>query len=309
MKFTLKKTLAAVLALAILAGFACPAFAVRTVKDVPQPEGDAFCILLSGDPQIGAGGLESDTAGWTDSLTRALAQWEDAAFLVTAGDQINTKGNAGQLEGFLAPLEALDIAIAPTPGNHDGKAVLDNFDLPNRDAVGNYWYTYGGSLFIHLNTADNTFRLPAMVRFLLSAVRANPDAAWKFVTFHHSFYTAEATRAYNPVSFARRFFYGLLFDALGIDMAFMGHDHLYIRSKPMRFWLPNESGTTYVTLSSGSGSKFYDMLGREPYYSQVQLQPYVPMLSLLDVTPQALTLTTCRTDTMEVLDTCVITKD
>jgi len=308
MKFTLKKTLAAFLTLAMLAGFTCTGFAadVRTIKDVPPPAGNSFSFLAAGDPQIGAGGLESSAVGWMGSLSNALAQWGDAAFLVTAGDNIDTRGSAAQLEGFLAPLASLGIAVAPTPGNHDQKEILDIFDLPNRDDIGNYWYTYGGALFMHLDTNNST--VFKMARFLISTVRANSDATWKFVVFHHTFYTAAASRAYDLGGIARRLFYGPLFDLLGMDMALMGHDHVYIRTKPMKFWMPNEGGTTYVTLNSASGSKYYDMVDREFYYSQVQMQPKVPMLSRIDVTPQALTLTTCRTDTMEVLDFCVITK-
>jgi len=87
-----------------------------------------------------------------------------------------------------------------------------------------------------------------------------------------------------------------------------GHDHVYVRTKPMKLWLPSASGVTYLTMNSGSGSKFYELSGRDFYYAQVKLQPNAPMLTKVDVTPGALALTTCRTDTMEVLDTYTISK-
>jgi len=307
----LKKFFAAAVALAMLASFAYPASAaggVRSINEIAGTQAESFSFIAAGDPQLGAGSSpDLQRAGWLASLTNAAQAWGDAAFLLTAGDNINTNRDGAQLAAFLEPLAETGFALAPTVGNHDPD-ILENFELPNRDGLGNYWYTYGNALFMHLNTNNGAGAIFKMAGFLRAAVRANPDAAWKFVIFHHTFYTAAASRVTSADGYMRRLLYAPLFDLFGIDMALMGHDHIYVRSKPMKFWLPCNSGTTYVTLNSSSGSKFYDMVNGKRYYTQVQLQPKAPMLTRIDVTPRALTLTTCRTDTMEVLDTCVITK-
>jgi len=306
-----RKILAAVLALAMLAGFACPALAagVRTVKDLPQPAGDSFAFLLSGDPQIGASGNRArDIAGWTDSLTNALAQWDDIAFLVAAGDQINTAGNTDELGGFLAPLEILDLVVAPTPGNHDKKAFLDNFDLPNRDGAGNYWYACGDALFVHWNSDSGSKIIGDFLtqrKALLAAKAANPAAKWIIVVFHHSIYSA-MSRATDFEVLLRRALFVPLFSRVGVNLVLMGHDHCYVRTKPIRYYFPCGRGTTYLTANSGSGSKYYDLLDKTFRFEAAKGQVKAPTLSRVDVTPQALTVTTCRTDTMEILDSFVV---
>jgi len=302
----LKKLFVTALALAMFACFAGPAFAaeVKTVKDIPPPAGDSFAFLLSGDPQISD--VERDRAGWTASLSNTLAQWEDIAFLVTAGDQINTAGNQAQLEAFLAPLESLDLAVAPTPGNHDQKAFLDNFDLPNRDGAGNYWYAYGDALFVHWNTDTGLIGgFFAQRKALLAAKAANPAAKWVIAVFHHSIYSA-MDRATSFEVLLRRALFVPLFSRMGVNLVLMGHDHCHVRTKPIKYYFNCEGGTTYLTANSGSGSKYYDLLDRTFRFEAAKGQVKAPTLSRIDVTPQALTVTTCRTDTMEVLDSCVI---
>ncbi|MCL2513161.1 MAG: metallophosphoesterase [Oscillospiraceae bacterium] len=305
-----KSGLSAILAFIILSAcFAFPAGAAdaAAVKDVNGTEAEAFSFLLSGDPQIGAGGLENDRTGWLGSLSNALAVFDDAAFLITAGDQINNAGNNEQLEVFLEGVELSGLPLAPTPGNHDPD-ILDNFDLPNLDSHGNYWYTYGDALFLHLNS---NYKFGAIIKttiFIRKAVAANPDAEWKIAVFHHTFYSAVESRSKSAETFIRRLFYGTLFECNGIDLALAGHDHCYVRTKPMKLFKPNDGGITYITANSGSGSKYYDIAETYYPYSESQLQVKAPTLTKVDVASGELTLTTYRTDTMDALDACVISK-
>jgi len=291
--------------LVLAAGFAFPAGAST---EIGTAAGDTFSFLLSGDPQLGASGdLAADRAGWQASLTKATSAWEDIAFLVTAGDQINNAGNAAQLEAFLDGAAAAGLPFRPTPGNHDPD-FLDSIDgLPNLDGYGNYWYAYGGALFMHLNSNNDSFgSILGTVSFLCKAVAANRDAAWRIAVFHHSVYSA-ASHARSSDILLRRIAYVPLFNLFGVDLALMGHDHCYVRTAPIKFYMPCEGGTTYITANSGSGSKYYDLQG-EFRYALAQRQDYAPTLSKIDVTPGALTVTTYRMDTMAALDTCTISK-
>ena len=66
---------------------------------------DSFSVILTGDPQIGASGSSTDysdkddstardTYGWNKTMTAAMEKSPNAAFLLSAGDQINQSGAA-----------------------------------------------------------------------------------------------------------------------------------------------------------------------------------------------------------------------
>jgi 3',5'-cyclic AMP phosphodiesterase CpdA len=103
--------------------------------------------------------------------------------------------------------------------------------------------------------------------FIGQAIAANPDAVWKIVSFHHSLYSDASHTADADIVF-RRSAYPPVFDKYGIDVVLSGHDHSYTRTYQMLGGLPvsrpgdsvmavNPRGTLYMTLNSGSGSKFY----------------------------------------------------
>ena len=313
MKQHRKSILALVLAVLMIVGFAAPALAaphgVTLITGVAGTQAGAFSFLASGDPQLGAGSsLESDRAGWLGSLANATDEWDDLAFLITAGDQVNTNRDEAQLEAFFAPVAQIGIPLAPTPGNHDPD-ILDGLELPNLGSGGNYWYTYGDALFMHINSNFSIGGFFRALRLLWSATRANPDAEWKIAVYHHTFYSA-ATRAdgFNLEAFVRRIVYTALFELFGVDLALTGHDHIYTRSKPMRWLAPSETGITYLTMNSGSGSKYYEMSEQEFVYAEAAMQVQAPTLTRVDIAPGALTLATVRTDTMEVLDSFTLNK-
>jgi hypothetical protein len=85
---------------------------------------------------------------------------------------------------------------------------------------------------------------------------ANSDATWKFVVYHHPAYSSSPTRD-NP---GVRTVWGEIFDRHHVDMALQGHDHAYLRTKPMKGGQPVGStaeGTVYVV--SVSGIKYYEV--------------------------------------------------
>ena len=307
------------LVLAMLAGFAGPALAAphgaAIVSGAAGVGVETFSFLAAGDPQLGAGSdegrlgaggdLDSDRAGWRGALLNATSRWDDFAFLITVGDQLHRNRNEAQMEAFFAPIAEVGLPVAPVPGNHD-QDILEGLDLPNLDKNGNYWYTYGGVLFMHINSVYKAGSYTGILRFLRSATRANKDAQWKIVTFHHSIYSA-ISRSMEPATIVRRIDYTTMFDHFGIDLALMGHDHVYTRTKPMRHMLPCEQGITYVSMNSASGNR-YTMPNRDFRFVAVTMQALAPTLTRVTVTPGALALTTFRADTMETLDEFQINK-
>lgn len=64
----------------------------------------------------------------------------------------------------------------------------------------------------------------------------------------------------------------------------------------------NPEGILYMTASSSSGSKYYDLVPRMQTYIANRWQEDVPTYSIVDVTGETLTINTYRTDTNEKID-------
>jgi len=242
------------------------------------------------EPPAQAGNvLPYDTTSWQGALTTMTKMVPDAAFVISLGDQIdNTSSQSGvdpQYDSYFSPLQLLGIPVATVDGNHDyglGQYYAYHYNLPNQSAQygateygndGDYWFRYGNALFMVLNS--NTLSAATHDVFLRHAIAANLGATWRIVCFHHSLYSAADHTFDNDILF-RRSAYPALFDKHHIDVVLSGHDHSFTRSFQMlgnapvsqsrMETLPNggvrvtdPQGTLYMTLDSGSGSKYYDL--------------------------------------------------
>lgn len=65
----------------------------------------------------------------------------------------------------------------------------------------------------------------------------------------------------------------------------------------------NPEGILYMTASSSSGSKYYDLTSRQQTYVANRWQEDVPSYSVVDITEDSFTINTYRTDTNEKIDT------
>jgi hypothetical protein len=120
-----------------------------------------YSFFFVADPQIGASGnAASDGIGWTNTLTTMNEEFPDAAFIMSAGDQVDTATNEDQYTNFFSPVILTSLPVAPAVGNHEGAAANFNYhyNLPNESSTygvnsagGDYYFTYGNSLFMVLN--------------------------------------------------------------------------------------------------------------------------------------------------------------
>ncbi|PZD97093.1 hypothetical protein DNH61_04165 [Paenibacillus sambharensis] len=304
-----------------LEGHWSPVYTVETRRS------DSFRFLFIGDPQIGSGNLAADAAGWTDTLNKAAGMFPDYSFIMSAGDQVNIATSESQYEQYFSPGVLRRLPVATTAGNHDNAVNYTyHFNQPNESkaygvtaAGGNYYYTYGDALFMVLNTNNNNGA--SHKAFLQQAAAAHPNAKWKFVTLHHSIYSAASHSTESYIVNLRKALVPV-FDELGIDVVFMGHDHSYVRTYQMKGDIPlknqqtdssgrvvNPEGTLYLTANSASGSKYYSMKPTAEPYSSVRSQLRVPTFATVNVTPTTFSITTYRTDTMQAVDTYSIVKD
>jgi hypothetical protein len=262
-----------------------------------------YSFIFLSDAQIGASRkVTDDTAKWLNTINVINNEFPEAAFILSAGDQIENPGNESQWTGFFSPEALKSIPLAPTPAAHDelgngtggapsSYAFDYHFNLPNETehfiveactdnppppggscsntvtselAAGDYWFTYGKALFMVLNMDSHNYA--AHEAFMQNAINENPDAKWRIAMWHYTIYTASDR---NPDAMMRTELYNIM-DDLNIDLVFMGHDHLYCRTKQMyqgnpvdsiqtnqKGWIINPDGTLYIDGGSSSGSKYY----------------------------------------------------
>ncbi len=278
-----------------------------------QPD-DEFTVLYVSDAQIGRSGDETleeilirDTCGWNYTVEKMLAQYPNAAFAISGGDQFQSPDSLTQMKAYLSPEKLRSLPVANTIGNHDDDSTLygEIFNNPNEvfellpsEAGTGYYYSYGDVLFITVNS-NNTFLLDT-ARVLRQAVKAYPDAKWRVVTMHHNPYSASLS---GDEYSEERVLFSSLYDCYDIDLVLSGHDHFYSRTEKMYGGEITEGeGTVYVQSSSASGSN-YDPLPEElASFTVSAFDVRVPTYTAFTFTDDAIIGTTYRTDTDAVID-------
>ena len=312
--------------------------------ETPAFGSDSFSFAAVGDPQLYYSSLDKNVEGWTKTVNEVLSDGTDYSFLFSLGDQINEYyaadgSNLDKVEaeysGFFNNESLSSIALATLVGNHDNgnnsTLYTEHFQMPgvtaygqNKEGDGDYSFTYGGVQFMVLNTSN--LSIADHKAFLEETLKKNPDANWNVVCFHKSMYSVASHVTEEDIVQLRT---GLspIFKELGIDVVLQGHDHVYARSYIMGgkdgmtadvqknadgtaltdIYAPD--GVQYVTLNSGSGSKFYKITNEAFIYTAVQNQEKVPNYSKVSVTPDTFSVTTYRTSDQSVVDTFTLHKE
>jgi hypothetical protein len=147
--------------------------------------------------------------------------------------------------------------------------------------------------------------------FMAEAIEANPKAKWKIVVWHYSIYSA-AMHSTDDNSEGIRYYITPMLEDLDIDVVLMGHDHAYTRTHQMlgnepqldqtigrRGQVINPTGVLYLTASSSSGSKYYELncnIGDDTsdsavYYNYVaNYDEYIPTFTYFEVNHNTLKL-------------------
>lgn len=292
----------------------------------------SFSVILTGDSQIGASGnIAADTYNWNHTLQRALETEPYAAFLLSAGDQIDYKTDEdeyglreAQYAGYLYPHALRSLPVAAAIGNHETKGTDYKYHFNNPNSSGNYgktpsgcdyYFRRGNALFVVLNS--NNRNITSHRRLLKQAVKANSDAKWRIVMFHHDIYGSGAYHS-NRTSANTRILLAPLMDEFQIDLVFSGHDHSYARSYPMYngtaitgegCTLANPYGTVYICLGSSSGSKMYGLASPKQFYVAERSNNTLPTFSTLKVSKNTLKLQTWDENGYPYADTVRITKN
>lgn len=302
---------------------------------------DGFTFAFAGDPQIGAYGvthITPDGNRWENAVNFVKNNFSDTTLFVTAGDQVNNGNNEAQYDAFLEHSNIPTFAFATTIGNHEtsyynmepyvgGPNIYqEHYNLPNTQTGGkvynttetasNYWYTYNNVLFMHLNS--NSLEYAEHKAFMEAAIAANPNVTWKIVVMHYGLFGAWY---YNHNSIVvRRDGLANIFNELDIDAVLNGHEHVYARSymiengttanitTPSQASVTDPKGILYITASSSSGSKYYDLLADSETQHVAVKYKNLQTVSMVDVDNDSFKIVTYNVATGATVDTFEIVK-
>ena len=234
-----------------------------------------FGFVLVGDPQIGSSSknnatgsdeaqgqdnaTRNDTFNWNNTINKALQVMPNASFILSAGDQIQSRNkkvgnqeeankyieNEIEYAGYLSPQALRSLPVATSLGNHD--AISGNysfhFNNPNASSLGstygggNYYFRYGSAVFMMLNT--NNRNTAEHKQFMEEVLANNEDATWRIVTLHQDIY-GSAEHSNEPEIAELRYNLVPIFEENNVDVVLTGHDHAYSRSKILKGGQKNE---------------------------------------------------------------------
>ncbi|WP_409342006.1 Ig-like domain-containing protein [Paenibacillus sp. MBLB4367] len=202
---------------------------------------------------------------WGDILKKAMADHPDAEFVVQGGDLVEDgfKENEWNMWFGAAQEQLMQTTVVPVVGNHEVTGTRKNddflahFNHPQNGVDSlkgtNFSFDYKNAHFVVLNSEYDFEQQKEWLRNDL----ANTDKQWKLVAFHRgpygSIYDSEHIRTvWTPI-----------FDEFNVDLVMNGHDHIYLRTYPLKGneIVPDGEGTTYI-VGGSSGPKFYQVVER-----------------------------------------------
>lgn len=223
-----------------------------------------FSFIGVTDPQ---GSAAADFEYYKDTLSRAVADDPNAAFMVNLGDMVNTGNDQTQWDYYFKAAKGVveSLPHMAVVGNHEtrgdeataGKHFSLQFNNPDNGdgALGDltasdvshectkgvinnikesvYSFDYGNAHFAVLNSGtdwsekDKTKIMTEQAKWLKADLNAS-DKKWKIVMVHIGLYPAKTER-YNTHDELLD-----VIDECGVDLVLSGHDHMVGRTYPMR---------------------------------------------------------------------------
>jgi hypothetical protein len=268
--------------------------------------GDQFSFLYMGDVQTGF-------SAWGNLLNTASAESADPKFALLGGDLVDLGTSGSEWEQFFDAATPVfkQIPLMPAAGNHDdmaGTLFWNSFALPENGPEGYaekvYSFDYNNCHIVVLDsellTEPGTDSYTSISAWLTNDLNSS-DKTWKFVCFHYPPYpvvddrhTANLQANWVPV-----------LEQCNVDAAFVGHQHVYMRTKPMEAGQVTTEGSGIVYFMGVAGGQLFAP-GDARDYIATEI-PYVSNYELINIDDDTLTLTAKGTNG-QVIDSYVMTK-
>ncbi len=230
-------------------------------------------VTDNGDDKVDFITFADVQAGNQDNFNRAARVVEQAfktmptaEFMTCLGDFTDDSTNE-EWDYYDNAMKAINMSttLVPVAGNHDGLGVenwFNNmFNLDTTESVEtsdgvNYSFDYGNIHFAVVNTNDMLSISLSQLIWLKNDMNST-DKDWKIVLMHKSPYSLGKDAKWPDALYLQRSL-ATVVDECGVDLVLSGHDHQYIRTKPLKSNKVNEDGTIYI-LSGTAGAKRYEV--------------------------------------------------
>lgn len=246
-----------------------------TLKTKALGKNNEFKVAYFGDPQMGSGdsvwdskGLNKNTQAKVDqdkidfAKTIKKARELDPNIYLSMGDNVEISSLEGEYDYFLDNDLFRERIFSTVVGNHEtyvdkndtsqqNTVFSDHFYLPNESKLGSitninedgtpfyisgdYYYSYGDTLFLNLNSnVEDSKEHEAFLKDAIAKATKEhgKNYSWKVVSFHHAPYST-ATHTSDEDILQRRHELVRIFNENGIDVVLNGHDHIYTRTGQM----------------------------------------------------------------------------
>ena len=205
--------------------------------------------------------IEQDKIDFAKSIKKARQL--DPHFYLSMGDNVEIANYYPEYDYFLDNDLFKERIFSSVVGNHEtyvdtegrvsqqNTAFADHFYLPNEGKLGaisnvnedgtpfyipgDYYYTYGDTLFLNINSSviDSNQHKEFIEDAIAKATKERgKNFSWKVVSFHHAPYST-ATHTSDDDILLRRKELLKIFNDNDIDVVLNGHDHIYARTGQM----------------------------------------------------------------------------
>jgi 3',5'-cyclic AMP phosphodiesterase CpdA len=287
------------------------------VSFTPAPAADGFSFVFAGDPQFIEAYRAKNLEQFSAALDTAARHAANPAFILSAGDQVNSSNSYLSYNAFLSTQAFQYTPLAVNRGNHDSNAELFDayFHMPNQTTQWDYFFTYGDALFLSINSNDDDYE--AHRQFIRETIAAQPSR-WVFVTMHHPLYSV-GDHADSDLTQELRAAFAGFFTEMNIDVVLCGHDHTYTRTHLMANDAPVKTGdaetevtkrpgqTLYIAANSSTGSKLYD-LADVGSYAAAYNQDETPDIATVKISRESVIITTYNVTDDTVADQIILKK-
>lgn len=189
-----------------------------------------------------------------------------AEFFVNLGDFTDDSTNE-EWDAYDTALADINrsTTIVPVSGNHDGLGVehwFNNmFHLDTSESVQvkdgvNYSFDYGNIHFAVINTNDILSISIPQLTWLENDLNST-DKDWKIVCMHKSPYSLGKDAKWPDALYLQKSLTRVV-DKCNVDLVISGHDHQYLRTKPLTGNKVDKDGAVYV-LGGTAGAKRYEV--------------------------------------------------
>ncbi|NLB53945.1 MAG: metallophosphoesterase family protein [Syntrophomonadaceae bacterium] len=252
------------------------------------------------------GDVQEGHAGWGSMVSEVYDENPQIKFALLGGDLTDSDNDFTEWEEFLGAASSVfsRIPMMPAIGNHDGEMFLEFFALPDNGPQGLfsscfYSFDYGDAHFVVLDTSNV---ITDTVMQWLEQDLQNTTKKWKFAVFHHPPYQNFDDN--KTVDDALREHWVPILEQNQVDMVFVGHQHVYMRTYPIYEGevVADSYGIVYVM--GNSGSKFYST-GQG--FSYIAIEDTGSNYQIIELEDDVLTLTSRKADG-DLIETYVLNK-